>query len=448
MSARYPYYLLADSPEGRRKEQEVSGQPQPLSAAQGDIRQGFVCERAPHVTLKSIADNAEIDVIYERWQAVLEPLRAVLNETYGGRPFEDWQIPREAGADWPAAAKDEHANWWEGRIARQREIDASIAKAADVELLYDRPYEDKARVRVAGPFTVESLSPHRLVPADAAALFDETDELLDDAPRAASAESTDFAAMILDNLRAAGVHSTEKRDAIAFASLTPWPGAEGICAEGRFLEGDGGSAVERRAAIFLGPEFGTLGRSDLVAAAREATEARFDVLIACAFAYDAHASDFTRLGPLPILKAKMNPDLYMAGELKTNGKGNLFVVFGEPDIEIETVEGDALRVKVKGIDVFDPNTGEIRSDDTDGIAAWFIDTDYDEESFFVRHAYFLGANDPYKSLKTALRAEIDEAAWATLYRDMSRPFARPRTGRIAVKVINHFGDEVMKVFRV
>ena len=148
----------------------------------------------------------------------------------------------------------------------------------------------------------------------------------------------------------------------------------------------------------------------------------------------------------------MNPDLHMAGQLKTTGKGNLFVVFGEPDIEIETVRnqtlGDALRVKVNGIDVFDPNTGEIRSDDTDGIAAWFIDTDYNEESFFVRHAYFLGANDPYKSLKTALRAEIDEAAWATLYSDTSRPFARPSTGRIAVKVINHFGDEVMKVFRV
>ena len=444
MSARYAYYLLADSVEGRRKEQEVSGKPQPLAAAQGDIRQGFVYERAPHVTLKSIANNAEIDVIYERWQDVLEPLRAALNAARGDEPFSDWQIPREAGKDWPNAAKAAHAKWWEGRIARQREIDASIAKAADVELLYDRPYEDKSRVRVAGPFTVESLSPHRMVPADAAALFDEADELLDDRPRQASGPPTDFAAMILDNLRTAGVHSIEKRDKIAFTSLTPWPGTKGVCAEGRFMEGD----QERRAAIFLGPEFGTLGRSDLVAAAREATEARFDVLIACAFSYDAHASDFIRLGPLPILKAKMNPDLHMAGELKTTGKGNLFVVFGEPDIEIETVEGDALRVKVKGIDVFDPNTGDIRSDDTDGIAAWFVDTDYNEESFFVRHAYFLGANDPYKSLKTALRAEIDEAAWATLYSDVSRPFPRPKTGRIAVKVINHFGDEVMKVYSV
>ena len=288
MSARYPYYLLADSPEGRRKEQEVSGQPQPLAAAQGDIRQGFVYERAPHVTLKSIANNAEIDVIYERWQAVLEPLRAALNSsllplageggpTKSGRmrevqneaetsepasqrphpsslrddtfsrkrekeepPFEDWQIPREAGADWPAEAKNAHAKWWEGRIARQREIDASIAKAADVELLYDRPYEDKARVRVAGPFTVESLSPHRVVPADAAALFNEADELLQDekdkrAPRAAgSAEPTDFAAMILDNLRAADVHSTEKRDAITLPRSRPGPAPRASAPRGAF----------------------------------------------------------------------------------------------------------------------------------------------------------------------------------------------------------------------
>lgn len=445
MSAVYPYYVLADSPEGRRKEQELSGSPQSLSSCMGDIRQGFVYQRAKWNTSGSIANNAEIDILYERWQTVLEPLRATLNATYGGEPFEDWEIPRQAGANWPPAAKKTHAQWWEGRLGRQREIDASIAKAADVELLYDRPYTDNTRVRVAGPFTVESLSPHRIVPADAAALYDKADELPERAPRTnGGGEMTDFAAMILDNLRAAGVHSTEKRDAIRFTSLTPWPGISGICAEGRFLEGE----TERRAAIFLGPEFGTLSRSDLVAAAREATEARFDVLIACAFAYDAHASDFTRLGPLPILKAKMNPDLHMAGELKATGKGNLFVVFGEPDIDIETVEGDALRVRVKGIDVFDPNTGEIRSDDTDGIAAWFIDTDYDMESFFVRHAYFLGANDPYKSLKSALRAEMDEACWLALYSDVSMPFLRPARGRIAVKVINHFGDEVFKVFRV
>jgi len=443
MSARYPYYLLADSLEGRRKEQEITGKILPDAPTHQDIRQGFVYERAPHVTLKSIANNAEIDVIYEKWQAKLEPLRAQLNAALG-TSFEDWEIPRDARATWPAAAKQAHAQWWEGRIARQKEIDASIAKAADVELLYDRPYEDKGRVRVAGPFTVESLSPHRVVPADEEELIDLIDA--DEGVRRRLHKvmpPTDFAAMVLEHLRSAGVHQSEKRDTIRFTALNPWPG-EYVGAEGRFMEGE----TERRAAIFIGPEFGTLSRVDLVAAAREAMDARFDALIACAFAFDAHASEVSKLGPLPILKAKMNPDLHMAGDLKNTGKGNLFVVFGEPDIDIEHESDGRIKVRVKGVDVYDPNTGEIRSNDTKGIAAWFIDTAYNEESFFVRHAYFLGANDPYKSLKAALRADIDEEAWQSLYRAESRPFDRPSTGKIAVKVINHFGDEVMKVFRV
>ncbi len=461
MGARFPYYYLADTPEGRAKEQEVSGKIQPDAPTQGDIRFGFVYERAPHITLKSIANNAEIDVIWETCQKTLEPLRAELNSVLGRRgprtspaeagpsgPWEEWEIPREAGADWPEAAKKLHAQWWEARIERQRKIDASIAKNAEVEYLYDRPYVDNARLRVAGPFTVESLSPHRVVPAD--------EEELADTLRAAEGKRrrsrfetppTDFADMVLEHLRTSGVHQAEKRDTIQFTSLAGWPG-EYVNAEGHFVEKNGKGERQRRAAIFIGPEFGTLSRVELVAAAREATEARFDVLIACAFNFDAHASELTRLGPLPILKAKMNPDLHMAGELKNTGKGNLFVVFGEPDIDILDEGNETITVKVNGIDVFDPNTGQIRSNDTKGIAAWFIDTDYNEESFFVRHAYFLGANDAYKSLKTALRAEISEEAWATLHREVSRPFPRPKTGKIAVKVINHFGDEVMKVFRV
>jgi adenine-specific DNA-methyltransferase len=169
---------------------------------------------------------------------------------------------------------------------------------------------------------------------------------------------------VLENLRAAGVHQSEKRDTIRFTALSPWPG-EYVGAEGRFMEGE----TERRAAIFIGPEFGTLSRVDLVAAAREAMDARFDALIACAFAFDAHASEVSKLGPLPILKAKMNPDLHMAGDLKNTGKGNLFVVFGEPDIDIEHESDGRIKVRVKGVDVYDPNTGEIRSNDTKGIAA-------------------------------------------------------------------------------
>ena len=272
--------------------------------------------------------------------------------------------------------------------------------------------------------------------------MDENDELIDPLQIKESGAQS-FEQMILENLHAAGVQQAHKEGRIAFESLTPWPG-EMVCAEGRYREGD----VEKRAAIFIGPEFGTVQRPDLVKAAREAGDAGFDVLIACAFNYEAHASEFSKLGRIPVLKARMNADLHMGGDLKPTGKGNLFVVFGEPDIEILHEADGRLMVHVKGVDVFDPTTGDVRSDGPDGIACWFIDTDYNEESFFVRHAYFLGQNDPYGALKTTLKAEIDADVWATLNSAMSRPFPMPKSGRIAVKVINHLGDEVMKVFRV
>jgi adenine-specific DNA-methyltransferase len=252
--------------------------------------------------------------------------------------------------------------------------------------------------------------------------------------------------MILENLKTAGVQQAHKDDRITFTALTPWPG-DLVCGEGRYREG-GDSGAEKRAAIFIGPEFGTVTRPDLVAAAREAGDADFDVLIACAFNYEAHATEFSKLGRIPVLKARMNADLHMADDLKNTGKGNLFVIFGEPDITVLDTEGGKIRVKVNGVDVFHPQTGEVRSDGPEGIACWFIDTDYNEESFFVRHAYFLGANDPYSALKTTLKAEINEDAWTTLNSDTSRAFGKPKSGRIAIKVINHLGDEVMKVFKV
>ena len=447
MAARYPWYLLADSKEGRTKEATLTQRIPADTPVHNDIRQGFVYERVPHITLKSIANNPLIDDIWEKWQAVLEPLRAELN-AITGETWEEWQIPRELPATAPPSAAVPHAKWWEARVGRQQEIDASIAARADVEYLYDKPYQDNARVRVAGPFTVESLSPHRVLPASEEELIDEIDAAVGKRVKDDDAlASNDFARIVIDYLKSEGVKQQDKGDRIVFESLNPWPG-NWIGAEGRFMEGAEGAQVERRAAILIGPEFGTVGRADLVAAAREAADARFDLVIACAFNFDAHSSELGSLGSLRILKARINPDMHMSDELKNTGRGNMFIVFGEPDVEIMDDGGTTIRVKVNGVDVFDPNTGEIRSDGTSGIAAWFIDTDYNEESFFVRHAYFLGANDPYKSLKTALKAEIDEEAWATLYADTSRPFERPEGGRIAVKVINHFGDEVMKVFGV
>ena len=439
MGARYPYFLLADSPEGQKKEAQITRRVPSNEPTYGRIRQGFVNQRVPHITLKQIANNAEIDVIWERYQETLEALRHDLNAALG-ESWEEWQIPRDNDDDWPTKAKELHAAWWKARIARQKDIDASIAANAPFEYLYDKPYEDKKVVRVAGPFTVESLSPHRLLAVD------EHEELIEKVAEPSTVDyggTRDFAEVILENLRAAGVQQARKSDRLEFSSITGWPG-EYICAEGHYKDRN----RSRRAGIMIGPEFGTVSRPDLAAAAREAADFRFDTVVSCAFSYDAGCSDFDKLGRMRVLKARMNADLHMATDLKQTDAGNLFVVFGEPDIRIHDAPDDEISVEVKGVDVFDPAKGEVRSDDADGIACWFIDTDYDEESFFVRHAYFLGARDPYKSLKTSLKAEIDEEAWESLRRAQSRPFAKPRTGRIAVKVINHLGDEAMKVFRV
>ena len=570
MGARYDYYLLADSRDGQLKEAQIQRKTPSEAPTYGDIRQGFVYERLPHVTLKSIAHNAEIDVIWEQYEEELAPLRAELSEVCGrAKTLEEWEIPRERPDDWNPAAESLLAAFWELRLARQNEIDASIAAKAEYEYLYDKPYKDNKKVRVAGPFTVESLSPHRVLGVD------EDDELIDNLAedKLGYGGVQDFATIILEHLKTSGVQQAHKEDRISFTSIKPWPG-DLVCAEGRYFEsstervakaivdGDPDSGDEKRAGIFIGPEFGTVSRPDLVEAAREAADADFDLLIACAFSYHAHSTELHKLGKIPILKARMNADLHMAADLSNTGKGNLFVIFGEPDISVASglwlvtrkgekfanyeqvkelsrlgsleeinrvgrdglsnlrrvsaggsnertasaieisngdvsdsgtaigdsqsrtnqsptsssgghwtdaqrsqtltaiqnlsdadfplalTTGDWTQVTVHGVDVFHPNTGEIRSDSTDGIACWFIDTDYNAESFFVRHAYFLGANDPYKALKTTLKAEINREAWETLHSDTSRPFEKPASGRIAVKIINHLGDEVMKVFRV
>ena len=387
MAAKYPYYLLADSPEGIKKEAELTGKTPPDYKTEGDIKKGFVYKRVPHVTLKSIANNPDIR---------------------------------------------------EGMTREQ--IDAAIARHADTETLYDQPYEDNKRVRVCGPFSVESLSPHRVLST--------ADENLDGTVTEQEArKEQDFATMILENLKKAGVQNTHKAERLTFDRLDPYAGTW-LHAAGEYTDADGKT---KRVAVSLGPEHGTVGPQQVKEAAKEAVQGLgFDILVVCGFAFDPHvAEEAKRYGRLTVLPTKMNPDLAMGDELlKKTGAGNLFMVFGEPDVEITTQPDGQIVVEIKGVDVYDPTTGQIRSASTDDIACWFIDTDYNGESFFVRHAYFTGADEPYDKLKRALRADIDEAAWSSLYRTVSRPFDRPDSGKIAVKVINHYGDEVLKVFEI
>jgi adenine-specific DNA-methyltransferase len=408
IGARFRYYLLADSIDGRAKESELSATPLPPGNPTEDIRHGFVYERVQHVTLKAIANNPDI-----------------------------------------------HAG-----MSRD-EIDAAIRRHADFELLLDRPYEDSRKVRVAGPFTVESLSPHRSL-AFAGSAFDGSGALNADVDDGASHGESAFEQTILANLRTAGIQNGRKGERLEFDSIEPYA-ASYIQAIG--LRDEATDGTPRRVGITIGPQYGTVGPGFIKDAAREANKAAdLDLLCVLAFAFDpavlgqsqdyvasdegfANVAAERRLGKVPVLLVRMNADLVMGEELKKTGAGNLFTVFGEPDIEVKD-EGDELRVVLHGVDVYDPNTGEIRSNDTGQIALWMIDTAYNEESFFVRHCYFTGGQDPFARLKRALKADIDEEAWASLYRTESRPFPRPETGKIAVKVINDYGDEVVKVFAV
>lgn len=354
-------------------------------------------------------------------------------------------------------------------------------------MLFDQPYEDHKRVRVAGPFTVESLSPHRKLTVQ-----EKIERAAGKDGRSVRTIGPDrFGHMILDNLKKAGIQTRERRERLKFDTLEPFAG-EWIHAAGDFTDADGQT---KRVAVCIGPEHGTVGPDLVRESAKEAVKgAGFDLLYVCGFAFDPHVDEETkRYGKLNIQICRMNPDLSMGDELlKKTGAGNLFMVFGEPDITIRTTTGEVLHgsagskpqtkkgngakppapksapretrsspstlnpqpstqdliVEIRGVDVYDPTTGEIRSASTDDVACWFIDTDYDGESFFVRHAYFTGAGDPYERLRKALRADVDEGAWSALYSTVSQAFPPPSKGKIAVKVINHFGDEVLKVYSV
>jgi adenine-specific DNA-methyltransferase len=542
MGARYPFYALRDSETGaiveeekrlgRKLTHEEANRVRASGHFTDDVSHGFVYDRTPHITLKSIANNAEIDLIWDKFGSILEPLRQQLNQVAEvnwseweipntpvypwavklaklhtkirdvleereelassfdrgadevdetdvqkhdkkivkafkelnaalGRSYTVDSLPEHAGDPLPAKALPIHERWWKSRRERQAEIDASIGTNAEVEYLFDKPVAIKNVVRVAGPFTVDSLSPHRVLAAeeDDPLLFGQLGETVDDDRRISetrlvahpseteAAESDDFVRVVLDNLDKAGVGNTKKGERLRLNGLRPFPGRY-VNAEGRYIEGNTDGAPERKAAIFIGPEYGTVTRAMIVSAAREAADL-FDVLIVCGFAFEAHAStDTMSLGRLTVLKVNMNQDLRMGDRLKSADQGNLFVVFGEPDVDFRKRKDGFYEVEIRGVDIFNPNSGEQRSSTKveEDVACWFVDDDYNETSFFVRQAYFLGGKDPYDKLKTALKVEIDEDAWSVLYSKVSRPFEAPESDKIAVKVINHYGDEVMKVY--
>ncbi len=421
MSAKYPYYRLQEKT---------------------DIKRGFHYKTAPYIRLSDMTNNTAIDDVHEAYAKRLDPLLKILNAKLPANrdDWKDWEVPMETDPEWPPEFQALHQQWLSLKHQRQREMDASTAQLAKQEILYDQPEVDRNRIRVTGPFTVESLSPHIVLDPS------ESEREGVPTPMPPATRSQDYHTHILHHLKTAGVEHRLKDQRMNFDWLELLPGGW-IHAEGVVRATDG---TPQSIAVSIGPEYDTVGRHWIEAAAKAAMRRipKFDLLLVVGFAFEGYTADEnTRLGPLTILPVKMSPEL-LVRELKNTGEGNLFRVFGEPDIEILPHADGKVSVKLLGVDVYDPNRGLIRSDTPDAIACWFIDTAYSGDAFFVRHAYWTGADAPYQQLQRALHAEIDAAAWEALYRTESLPFAKPTTGKIAVKVINHYGDEVMKEYRV
>lgn len=439
MTAKFPYYLLADSEEGVAQERKITGKAI-MRTTQGRIAQGFVYERVPHITLKSIANNTEIDVIHGRYVETSRELREALGKALGQTTPEEWEVPFEAPSNWSKQAQGLQAEFQKMRQARQKEIDASIARNAETEYLYDRPYENRKKARVAGPFTMESMSPVQTLVAV------ERPDGLTDVRRVTEhteGEGEGFVPRMLKLLRGAGVRQSHKADRLTFAEVVPWAGRN-IQAEAWTQEAEG----ERRkhVAIAIGPEFGTITRNNLKAFAREVKEAGcFDLAVVCAFGFEAHATEeVVAVAGCRVLLARMNADLHM--ELDDKGvNANAFVIYGEPDVDILR-EGADFRVQLNGVDVYVPKLNAVRSGEIDDIDCWMVDTDYNEQCFIARQVFFPDNPTLYKALKKMLNNDIDAEEWESAAGTLSHPFPRPDSNKIAVKVINHFGDEVMKIY--
>jgi adenine-specific DNA-methyltransferase len=426
LTAKYDYYNLANPDQGPRG--------------------GFFYKTVPHVTLKSIAQNAKIDEIYDEHHRDVEPLRAELNNLLGQK-WEEWEVPREAGEDWPAEARKVHEQWWAGRRRRQQAIDDEIGRAAPQETLYDQPEVERGVVRVAGPYTVEG------IPVPAGAEVPEgalaPGERDDDLSRRGRGEGRvadpagDHVATLVELLR---------RDGVTFpgGKKLAVPGIRAV-KSGGFLHAEAEVAVngdKQLVAFSFGPRYGPVTFHQVEEAIREAAAGGYGLLVFAGFGFEAEVTTFVESQPRPGLRlelANVCPDVLVGDLLKTTRGSQLFTVFGQPDVDVHPSHGKTWVAELRGVDTYDPTTGEVKSSRGRDVAAWFLDHDYDGRTFCVCQAFFPGGDNPWAKLGRALRGVIDEEAFARMRGTKSAPFRPGDHNRVAVKVIDFRGNEVIKV---
>lgn len=480
MTARYDYYELADPARG------------PAG--------GFIYETVPHITLESIAKNTEIDAIAAKYQPQIEQALADLNKALR-KDWKEWEVPREVphplwpkeaqemyhklyqakqktlaadaefqpwlqdiyrltghrweslkevpdpvpASDWPEAAREALRRFWEAKRKKRAEIDESIQRNAPQETLYDRPQVKRGVVRVTGPFTVEAIPvPAVEDPAQAPIPQFETDE----ARARISDRGGDYLTTMLNLLKQQGGVLFPGGKRMELQNLRPL-NVGYLHAEGETRQ-NGGSV---RVALSFGPQYGPVTATQANEAIQTAKLNAYPVLILAGFSIEAEAQAFVQKAQelvrgLTIHFANIAPDVLVGDLLKTTRASQIFTVFGQPDVAVKKQKDETFVVELRGVDIYDPLTGEVHSTRGDDVAAWFLDTDYDGKTFHICQAFFPGDADAWDKLQRALKAQIDPEAFERMRGTVSFPFQPGEHRRIAVKVIDFRGNEVVRVVKV
>lgn len=402
------------------------------------LRSGFLYKTVPHVTLGSIANNPEIDEIYERNHPRINSLRLDLVKVTG-QEMEEWEVPLEFPVEWPSSARELFESFHATRRAMQREIDLSVAAHADQEVLYDQPTPSKTKLRVSGPFTVEA------VPFPSVKSLDEEVVVREaDASIARSGESG-RQHQWRDELLKTGIRG-KGGQFLKFADLEPLPADADI----RNLHATGHLDSGEVVVVSFGPEHAALEQRQVDNAFSEAGKLfpKPVMIVFCAFAFDPEAAkDIDGIKGITALKAQMNTDLLTEDLKKGRSVNQSFWLMGQPEVEVKKLKNGQLQVEVHGFDYFDTLKGELVSGGKSKIAMWALDTDYDERSLFPRQVFFpmAGGGEGWEKLKKSIRAELDEDRLEFFHGTVSLPFESGEYGKIAVKIVDDRGIESLKV---
>jgi adenine-specific DNA-methyltransferase len=424
------------------------------------LKGGFVYQTVPHITLKSIANNPDIDTIYEAKHPAIATALAALNATLTTAPpfrptqgarkakpvtfakgerLEEWEVPFDLPDDWPAAAATPFAAFHAARQSMQAAMDASIKAHADQETLYDKPELDKTRLRITGPFSVEAVPAPSVLSLDDVTAPDQADATV--ARSGETSRQTQWRdELVRTGLRAKGGAMLKITD------LQVAPGLSHIHAVGSVAE------TGETIAVSFGPEHAALEQKQVERAIEDAQKLvpKPKFVVFCAFTFDPEAAkdiDEMQWPGVTLLKAQMNTDLLTEDLKKAKSSNQSFWLMGQPEVECRKRADGMYEVEVLGFDYFDPRTGELSSGGTKNIAMWSLDTDYDGRSLMPHQVFFpmAGAKDGWNRLKKTIRAELDEDLLEQFHGTVSLPFDAGDQRRVAVKIVDDRGIESLKI---